>query len=250
MQLSVLPNILILNRDCRKSKLAVKFSTLYCIYSFIMIILYHSFTDCCAVKISVGSQSDLSCNLNHHHTLHLYCFQSIKHFQVPYLILFDSQNNTAGKEGQYTCAVQKKTDTDRKFHRAPFLNITCPSLQEGSKSELPIGAQERRHQTSTTTDWFCFSRFSGQESLLIQGFAFHGSRYEWSIMVWKYYMENYTNEQFMHFKLLAIWTGMMKFFTFLLCLALLHENVNSPSSGSPCSVLPPVSHSGAISVNR
>ena len=126
MQLSVLPNILILNRDCRKSKLAVKFSTLYCIYSFIMIILYHSFTDCCAVKISVGSQSDLSCNLNHHHTLHLYCFQSIKHFQVLYLILFDSQNNTAGKEGQYTCAVQKKTDTDRKFHRAPLFEHYLP----------------------------------------------------------------------------------------------------------------------------
>lgn len=143
-----LPNIIILNRHCRQFKLAIKFRTLYCIYSFIMIILYYSFTDCCAVKISVGSLSDLGSILNNNRTLHLYCFQAIKHFQRHYLILFDFQNDSAGKEGQYICVVQKKTETDKISPSSVCWTLHAPLHGTVAKVKLclPIGAQERRHQ--------------------------------------------------------------------------------------------------------
>lgn len=75
-----LPNIIILKRHWRKYELHNKFSTLHYIYSFIMIIIYYSFTYCCALKISVGSLSDLSYRLNNNGTLHLYCFTVHKTF--------------------------------------------------------------------------------------------------------------------------------------------------------------------------
>lgn len=84
----LLPNMIILNRHCRKSNFGNKFGTLYYIYSFIMIILYYSFIDCCALKISLVSLSDLSYDLENNHSLHLYCFVIHKTFSdtLPHFI--------------------------------------------------------------------------------------------------------------------------------------------------------------------
>lgn len=93
-----LPNIIILNRHCRKSKLHDKCNTIYYIYSFTMI--YYFSTGCCALKISVGTLNNLCYGLKNNCALHLYCFMVHKTFLIYYLILFNTQNNTARKEGQ------------------------------------------------------------------------------------------------------------------------------------------------------
>ena len=73
-----LPNIIILNRHCRKSKLHDKCNAIYYIYSFTMI--YYFSTGCCALKISVGTLNNLCYGLKNNCALHLYCFMVHKTF--------------------------------------------------------------------------------------------------------------------------------------------------------------------------